>query len=352
MKFNRKLLIAAPVAGLLLGASSIFADALSTDFETFGFGSVNGQEGWSATGVNYDQAIEDPDDYVDIDSFGARSLRVSNAVASGSFADWIFAAPLVDAAGEVDATASTFSEGERQTHFEVEFDIASAVPDAEQPGLQVSMAPDRGDGSRMSYLRFEDDAAGLDVFFDDVPGGTAGQTVTFNEVLVADDLDRSIPHHVRLAMDLIDGPSNDVVEVYIDGSLEYTGTSWENYYRFDPEANAEQSPRIIRTVIIQARNNAAPDTEGNGFLFDNLVLTSGESGFTDPDECRDEGWQESTNPEFDSERECIIYVVVNGEYDNFGEMISTLRRELRESRDRGDDDDDGGRSQRRRGGGW
>jgi hypothetical protein len=68
---------------------------------------------------------------------------------------------------------------------------------------------------------------------------------------------------------------------------------------------------------------------------------------TDPDGCHDGGWQESENPEFDSERECVIYVVLNGEYDSYAEMIRTLRSELREL---SDFDDDGGRSPRRRGG--
>src|SRR5205807_629012 len=122
---------------------------------------------------------------------------------------------------------------------------------AQQPGLHVSISPDRGDGSRMSYLRFEDGVSGIDVFFDDVQGTI--NPANFVETQVATGLDRTVPHTVKLTLDTIDGPSNDVVKVYIDGTLVETGTSWENYYRYDSEASAEQSPRIVKTVIFQAR---------------------------------------------------------------------------------------------------
>jgi Ca2+-binding RTX toxin-like protein len=76
---------------------------------------------------------------------------------------------------------------------------------------------------------------------------------------------------------MADGASNDVVNVYIDGDLKHTGTSWENYFRFDTEASAEQSPRIVKTAIFRTGGSSAPDTAGKGFLFDNVSLTSGET---------------------------------------------------------------------------
>jgi hypothetical protein len=268
-KHLRKLLFAIPVVGVLLVSGC--ATILFTNFENFALGSVDGQHGWSATGTSYDQAIVD--NTYGYASFGSKSLRVSNAVASGSFGDWIFAAPVADGAGETIATANGFPEGNRTTHFEVEFDIASTVPDAEQPDLGVSMSPDRGDGSRMSYLKFLDTPGGIDVEFYDVQG--TDNPANFVSTIVASGLDRSVPHHVRLVMDFNDGPSNDVVSVYIDGNLVHTGTSWENYYRYDSEASAEPTPRVVRTIIIQARGTSYPANAGNGFLFDNLQLTSG-----------------------------------------------------------------------------
>jgi hypothetical protein len=61
-------------------------------------------------------------------------------------------------------------------------------------------------------------------------------------------------------MDVIDGPSNDVVKVYIDGALVHTGTSWENYYRYDSEASAEQSPRIGSLAVQPIKSESCSRT--------------------------------------------------------------------------------------------
>jgi len=66
----------------------------------------------------------------------------------------------------------------------------------------------------MSYLRFEDNSAGIDVFFVDVQGVT--NPANFVETKIS-TLDRTVPHTVRLTMQAVNGPSNDVVKVYIDG---------------------------------------------------------------------------------------------------------------------------------------
>jgi hypothetical protein len=248
-----------------------------SSFDDFILGSVNGQSLWSATGP-YDQAVVN--NTYGFATFGCKTLRVSDAIASGSFGDWIFAAPNTNSVGETEATTGGFGEGIRQNHFESQFDIAS-TQSTEQPGLHVSVSPDRGDGSRMSYVRFEDQADGIHVFFIDVPGGEAaiGTPNEFVETDIA-TLDRTAPHTIKITLDTIDGPTNDVVKVYVDGSLAHTGTSWDDYYRFDPEVSAEQSPRIVRTLIIQARGTSHAENSGKGFLFDNFSLNSSISDET------------------------------------------------------------------------
>ena len=232
-------------------------------------GSVNGVNGWSATGA-YDYGVVA--NTFGYPSFNDQAFRISDGITSGSFGDWAFATPNTNGAGEADSTAGTFSKGTLQNHFEAQFDIASTTPCTQQEGLHFSVSPDRGDGSRMSYLRFEDQADGLHVFFDDV-SGTDNASISFDETDIA-TLSRSIPHKIKFVMDFVNGPSNDVVKVYIDGSLAHTGTSWENYYRYDNEASAEQSPRIVKTLIFQARGTAHPANMGKGFLVDNLTLGS------------------------------------------------------------------------------
>jgi len=248
------------------------ADSVSVNFESpdYAVGDINGQDGWSKTGP-FDSAVVNNTAY-GYSTLGSQSLRISNSITSGSFGDQTFAKPLVDAVGEADATNGTFSPGYLQRYFVMQFDIASTDPNAQQPGLAISVSPDRGDGSRMSYLSFVDGASGIDVTFYDVQG--TSNPANFVPTQVATGLDRSVPHTIKLTMQVNDGPSNDVVKVYIDGSLVHTGTSWENYYRYDSEASAEQSPRIVKSVIFRTAGTAAPGNDGMGFLIDNLSLAS------------------------------------------------------------------------------
>jgi len=244
-------------------------------------------------------------------SFGGQSWRISNAYTNGSFGDWPFSPSLNDEAGETDAQngLGVYSGGTRQSHFEVQWDFKSTVPGSVQvPGcvnspvpncLQISTSPDRGDGARMSFIRMKDlpDAlGGLSVEFVDYqdrsPYGAYGTALTaapgcgpeddFFLTTVASGLNRTRPHTVRLTMDFVDGPRNDVVKVYVDGTLRHTGTSWEDYYRWCTESGggtgtttADQS-RTVDSMIFQARTvgGTAPSTAGKGFLIDNLSYLS------------------------------------------------------------------------------
>ena len=244
----RFILSAAVVLSVLVTAAPatpVMADSISTSFDSFTLGNVNGQDGWSKTGPFDVAVVDNTYGYV---SFGSKSLRLSDAVTSGSFGDQTLAKPLVNAVGETAATAA-FSAGIRQRHFEMQFDIAS-IQLAQQPGMHVSVSPNRGDGSRMSYLRLEDGVGGIDIFFDDVqqpsacvPAGCAN----FVETQVAAGLTRATPHTVKLTMDTLDGPSNDVVKVYIDGRLFILEEAGEDYYRYDPEAAGEAGHHRKRT---------------------------------------------------------------------------------------------------------
>jgi len=254
-----------------------FADSsVSVDFETPTYtaeSTIDGIDGWTSTGAAgagcavYDHEVSSS---FGVPGFSAQSLRISNAVTSGCFGDMTFAKPLADAAGEADSTDGAYSRGSLQSHFEAQFDIR-AMQLSEQPGLFLSVSPDRGDGSRMSYLGFEDTPGGIDVIFYDTPG--TGDPANFSPTTVA-TLSRAETHTAKFVIDYVDGPSNDVVEIYIDGALVHSGTTWENYFRYDSEASAEQSPRITKTLIFRTGGPAAPATSGLGYLIDNVELSS------------------------------------------------------------------------------
>jgi uncharacterized repeat protein (TIGR01451 family) len=247
-------------------------------------GSIDGQDGWAGqtppgVPINpaYDQAVVDDTLFAGApSSFGSQSFRMSNAVTSGNFADWPFSPSLTDEAGETSAVNDGFSGGSRQPHFEAQWSFASATGSL-QPGLQISVSPDRGDGARMSFIRMTDSSTGLGVDFTDYESGVneAGCATGANFVTtpVATGLSRTSPHTIKLTMDFVNGSANDVVRVYVDGTLVHTGTSWEDYYR-----ECELNPtRTVDSLIFQARtaSGQAPLTLGNGFLFDNLSYSSG-----------------------------------------------------------------------------
>lgn len=329
------------VFALALVTTTVFADSLSINFEspTYTVGNINGQDGWMKTGSFDSEVVTNTYGYT---TFGSQSLRISDSVTSGSFGDQTFAKPLVNAVGEADSTDGSFSRGALQSHFEMQFDLASTLPTL-QTGMHVSVSPDRGDGSRMSYLRLEDQADGIHVFFDDVTDtGPVGTVATFNETDIA-TVSRT-PHTIKLTLDTLDGPSNDVVKVYVDGVLKITGTSWEDYYRFDPEASAEQSPRIVKTVLFRESGTANLADAGNGFLIDNLTLNSGPVGPvlvgppTNKDQCKKDGWKTFNNPTFKNQGQCVKYVEHHrdeDEHDNNGHGDDDHENEHSENSHRG-----------------
>jgi hypothetical protein len=168
----RAALTAVTVTALLsaAGAGIVQADTVNNSgFENFDYGNVNGQDGWQKTG-GYDDNIDTPTE-IGINDMGAKELQISNAAVSGSFGDQTFSKPLTDDAGEAAAENGGLSGGARQRVFTATFSLRTTKA-TEQEGLYASISPDRGDGARMSYLRLEDQADGVHVFFDDYATAT------------------------------------------------------------------------------------------------------------------------------------------------------------------------------------
>lgn len=231
-------------------------------------GTINGQDGWSSLGsagsgcAVYDHAlVANTYGYA---TFGAQSLRISSAVASGCFGDQTFSKSLPNEAGETSAQNGGFSGGTRKPFFEAQWDFASTVPGAEQPGLSVVASPDRGDGARMSWIQMKDTPSGLEVNFYDYQRSVNNFVLTN----VASALDRTVPHTIKVQMYFVDGVENDVVKVYVDDALVHTGTSWEDYFRDNQPPLPTVDSILFRTSV------AAPATAGNGFLIDNLNISS------------------------------------------------------------------------------
>jgi hypothetical protein len=300
---KRMLILASLILGLVASAA-VLATAAGADtvgpitFEppTYTVGNINGQNGWSKTGP-YDVAVAANSSFPAAAGygFGLQSLRLSDAVTSGSFGDQTFSPGLAGPAGESGANHfdSTFWTGTTQA--------------TQQPGLHTSVSPDDGNGSRMSYLRFEDQADGVHVFFDDATDpGPLGTPATFNETDIA-TLSRTSAHSIRFSIDFKPGPANDVVKIYVDGVLAITGTTWEDYYRYDPEqaGNGYQVPNVSK-LLFRESGLPSPLNLGNGFLVDNLSLSSSARP-TSANDCKNGGWATFTNPSFKNQGDCVQF---------------------------------------------
>jgi hypothetical protein len=273
---------------VLLFASVAGADAVGPiTFESsqgYTLGDINAQPllsnslpngKWMKTGP-YDVHVVPVSTYPDAAGygFGSQAMQISDAVTSGSFGDQTFSPGLGDEAGESGAFNAGLSGGLRQPHFDASF-LIGTTQSTVQPGLHMSVSPDRGDGARMSYLRFEDQADGVHVFFiDAVDKGPVGTVATFRESDVA-TLSRTSSHLIQFSIDFKDGAANDTVKIYIDGKLVKTGTTWEDYYRYDPEQTPQgnQVPTVDKLLFRESGTANAGDL-GKGFLIDRVTLAS------------------------------------------------------------------------------
>jgi hypothetical protein len=247
---------------------------------------------WSKTGP-YDVHVVLVSDFPDAAGygFGSQALQISDAVTSGSFGDQTFSPGLGDEAGEsgasnVDSDGVPLSGGLRQPHFAASFLIGTAQANQQCSScptpLKMSVSPDRGDGARMSYLRFEDQADGVHVFFADVVDkGPVGTAANFRTSEIA-TLSRTRSHLIQFSIDFKDGAANDTVKIYIDSKLVKTGSTWEDYYRYDPEQSPGNRVPTVDKLLFRLSGNSQnippydpnPTDIGQGFLLDRVTLAS------------------------------------------------------------------------------
>ena len=266
------------LAGLVLGLAvfgTAFASSASADSigpitfepsEGYVVGDINGQMGWTKLNPAYDVKVAAVSAYPAASAyhFETQALRLSDAVTSGSFGDQTFSPGLAQPAGEPPL----------MQRFSATFWIGTALA-TEQPGLHMSVSPDNGSGARMSYLRFEDHSDGVHVFFEDVTNpGPVGHASNFSDTDIA-TLSRTRAHSIRFSITFKSGPGNDVVRIYIDGTEAKRGTSWEDYYRYDPEQTGSGNTiSPVNKLLFRESGDAHPANLNKGFLVDRVSLDS------------------------------------------------------------------------------
>jgi uncharacterized repeat protein (TIGR01451 family) len=279
---HRKLIALAAAISMALLVSGVAA-ATITLFEPilFDLGSINGQTGvgggaWKSapigaipacvptpTNGQYDQGVvtntvaptgEPP-------GFGSQSLRMSNACGSGEFFYQTYSPPELQQVGEARPNKV----------FLAEFAFMATKP-THQPGLFLSVSPDSGEGSRMSWVGLEDTPAGIRVSVNDTPD-VDGEFVAHPGPL----LDRTSPHRIRFWIKVNQGPDNDLVRISVDGEdLGQCFTTWENYYRTAPEQAPppnRNTPATINSLQFRSSVQGPSALLGGGYLFDNVSIT-------------------------------------------------------------------------------
>ena len=138
----------------------------------------------------------------------------------------------------------------------------------------MSVSPDDGNGSRMSYLRFDDQFDGVHVFFVDVTNpGPLGAATNFNDTDIA-TLSRTSAHTIRFSIDFFAGPANDVVKIYVDGGRR-PRYDLGGLLPLRPGAARERQPgQAVSKLLFREGGAANPGNLGNGFLVDDLTLAS------------------------------------------------------------------------------
>lgn len=308
------------------------ADNYSTDFEAFNLGSV-AQDGWKVNG-SVNQAIEEQNLYT---TFGAKSLRIGNGAGKDS-ANFVLSNLVVNSAGEI-VSGAAFGSGAGliQPNFKAEWDFSSANPETVQTNLILDARMDEAktpflstNVNGMSKIEMSDTATGLKVKVGDLDHGL---------VTIAENLDRSIPHHIKITINFVDGPSNDVVTACVDNDLSTCKTvgSYEGLYG---------TPLVVRGVAFRPQTTLS----GPGFYIDNFSMLSwGNEPTAVPTEvpvptdeptvapsetpvptevepsptnvlikppknlkqCKNDNWKNFNNPAFPNQGQCIKYVLKN-----------------------------------------
>jgi uncharacterized repeat protein (TIGR01451 family) len=270
--------IATAVCLAALTGGVAVADTVSTDFESFALGTVNGQGGWKSAppgdhanvpanspNGEYDQRVVADSGFSPAPpgAFGQRSLRMSNAYTSGEYTYQTYSTPVTAPAGEKQAN----------TEYTAEFSFISTTPTARQPGLAMSVSPDSYEGSRMFWVSLTDTAAGIEVTASDTPEKD-GEFVDYQVAV----LDRSVPHTIRFWIKTNPGEDNDLVRMFIDNrDVGQCFTTWENYYRTASEQSPppnRNTPATINSLQFRLGGASVPALAGAGFLFDNVTTTT------------------------------------------------------------------------------
>ena len=123
--------------------------------------------------------------------------------------------------------------------------------------------------TRQAFVRIVDNGvSGFDLTYVQTADGC-----TFPNTLIATDLSYTDWHRLGIEIFFVDGlasgtagqpgaEGNDIVNIYVDGCLVHTGSSWESCI----------GARVVDQLLFET-SNENPSFDGNGLYFDNVLVT-------------------------------------------------------------------------------
>jgi len=233
--------------------------------------------GWTLpSGVTQDAAVTTNSEF-----------RISNGLGGPFFSHGGYVTPALG-----DVTAGETGVGDVNT-FEYSFSVGSATG-AYQPGLNIGLVAGNSDGGWGRYggnLYLIHDANQLKLagFWLDAAlnsGVTETKDFTWTEAVYA-TLDPTANYDVRVVTHFVDGPSNDVIDVFVDDALVGSGTTFEGFAETTNRPAAHNPASVDRLNFSSGANNRSsagiplissgtkvPALVGGGFLFSDVSYSA------------------------------------------------------------------------------
>ena len=281
---RRVLMVLATAVSISLLACGV-AEASITLFEPplFHPGSVNGQSGvggfpWKSAPLGAIPSCNPNPTLGQYDQEVVPTLSLLLAVVLGSAVNRCVCRTSV---GTVSSSTRRIPQGSQYRSartrlnkvFLAEFAFMPKTP-AYQPGLFLSVSPDSGEGSRMSWVGLEDTPDGIRVTASDTPE-VDGKFVDTELALL-----RTVRIHTGSGSGSRStrGPDNDRVRISVDDRrVGRCFTTWENYYRTAPEQAPPpnvNTPADINSLQFRSSVQGPPAlAQSGGYLFDNVSIT-------------------------------------------------------------------------------
>jgi hypothetical protein len=235
---------------VVFGALCALAATNTIGFESsegYHTGSIHGQNGWTVSAPGfYDEGITTTASHSGTQSFRWSNLAFNNEVQS------IEGPALSTSAGETGSKANggTTDVTPNNNHYVQDFWFRS-VKTSTDTGLSVNISADDHSGMRMTFFRIAEAGGTLNTYF--LP--FIANTQDFPTMNVALNLNWGTWYHVRVEIFFVDGPSNDIVKVYLStnqfliaSDLKLTTTDWEDVY----------SPTLVAVNTVLSRIGTDP----------------------------------------------------------------------------------------------